>query len=188
MSEDEFTLGEDDLLSIDVDNANLTNFKMKIKDPSGSSSLRGDGSGDGPSSEELEQMRRDLENGTPDIYPGDAPDIKGDHTFELENLKPFVQKWGKRLVIVIGGLIGSAGITSASTLTYFQAHWIYFAIVGGAIILLVLSLALPIGIVLLGILIFNRFEIYIGKALETWTRINPNLKNFEIDFEHKGKK
>lgn len=117
---------------------------------------------------------------------GDAPNARPSFFVTLEDWKPLVVRWLKR---IWGGT--TAGNFTQATAFFGAAvkdppNWMIYAAAAVAIMLITGGIATFVSLVLVGIWLWNRrYEIAPVFRQQNEIRANPNLKNFGVEFEKK---
>lgn len=116
---------------------------------------------------------------------GDAPNVAPSRFFSIEDWKPWAIRWASRIwkgvttiTLPTGGGLGFAAIKDPS-------NWWIYAIVAGAIILLLLGLGILATLVVAGVWLWQNRGIPAAKQEVMRIAADPNLKNVGISFVKK---
>lgn len=142
------------------------------------------GSEESPGSLEIpERVEGQLELANQPI--GDPPDAQPSHWYNVEDWKPMVTRWLKRI------WSGNALATLTQTLGNAAGaikdpeHWYVYAIIAVVLVVLLAGIGLVISLPLLAIWLWNRREIRDLKTEQFRALADPNMKNIGLIFEKK---
>lgn len=116
---------------------------------------------------------------------GDQPDAKPSSWFNVEDWKPMVFRWLKR--IWGGNLTANAGQTVANLVGAVKdpEHWYIYAAIAVGVLVLLVGAAMLISLPLLVLWLWNRREILHLKSAQFAAMADPNQKNIGLIFERK---
>lgn len=133
---------------------------------------------------ETPQGERTIES-TVTTTVGDSPETPPSSWLSVEDWKPFVARWLKRVWGVASGITLPGGLGLGFAALSDPPRWFIYVAIAVVVLIVVLGIGLVVSLVLVGIWHFNRQEISNAKLQVGQSIADPNLKNVGLIVERK---